>query len=125
MHFAARGPFRSNPRIGRAEHTGLHTRSLISMRTYFSTVANAMMAFCAALGLYGWRGGDKSSDAAAATVRLARVAVAQRGDISRVLTLAGQFQPYQVVDVHPKVSGYMRKINVDIGDIVKQGQTVA
>ena len=53
------------------------------------------------------------------------MAIAQRGDISHVLTLAGQFQPYQVVDVHPKVSGYMKQINVDIGDIVKQGQTLA
>lgn len=42
-----------------------------------------------------------------------------------MLTLAGQFQPYQMVDVHPKVSGYMKKINVDIGDVVKQGQTLA
>jgi RND family efflux transporter MFP subunit len=42
-----------------------------------------------------------------------------------MLTLAGQFQPYQMVDVHPKVSGYMRRINVDIGDIVRQGQTLA
>ncbi len=66
-----------------------------------------------------------TSDAKAATVPAARVAVAQRGDISHVLTLAGQFQPYQVVDVHPKVSGYMKQINVDIGDIVKQGQTLA
>lgn len=55
----------------------------------------------------------------------ARVAVAQRGDIAHVLTLAGQFQPYQVVDVHPKVSGYMKRINVDIGDIVHQGETLA
>ena len=39
--------------------------------------------------------------------------------------LAGQFQPYQVVDVHPKVSGFMAQINVDIGDIVHQGQTLA
>jgi len=66
-----------------------------------------------------------TSDARAATVPAARVAVAQRGDISHVLTLAGQFQPYQVVDVHPKVSGYMKQINVDIGDIVRQGQTLA
>jgi RND family efflux transporter MFP subunit len=42
-----------------------------------------------------------------------------------MLTLAGQFQPYQVVDVHPKVSGYMKRINVDIGDIVHQGETLA
>ena len=53
------------------------------------------------------------------------MATAQRGDISQVLTLAGQFQPYQVVDVHPKISGYMKHINVDIGDVVHQGETLA
>jgi RND family efflux transporter MFP subunit len=42
-----------------------------------------------------------------------------------VLTLAGQFQPYQVVDVHPKVSGFIRHIYVDIGDRVHQGETLA
>jgi multidrug efflux pump subunit AcrA (membrane-fusion protein) len=61
----------------------------------------------------------------AAALPSAKVATAQRGDISHVLTLAGQFQPYQVVDVHPKVSGYMSRINVDIGDIVHEGQTLA
>jgi RND family efflux transporter MFP subunit len=68
---------------------------------------------------------EDSGDARAASIPAARVTIAQRGDISHVLTLAGQFQPYQMVDVHPKVSGYMREINVDIGDIVKQGQTLA
>jgi RND family efflux transporter MFP subunit len=68
---------------------------------------------------------DDTGNARAASVPAAQVAVAQRGDISHLLTLAGQFQPYQMVDVHPKVSGYMREINVDIGDIVKQGQTLA
>lgn len=68
---------------------------------------------------------DTNSTATAATLPTARVAAAQRGDISHVLTLAGQFQPYQMVDVHPKVSGYMKKINVDIGDIVHRGETIA
>ena len=66
-----------------------------------------------------------TADSKAVTVPSAKVATAQRGDISHVLTLAGQFQPYQVVDVHPKVSGYMKRINVDIGDIVHQGETLA
>ena len=66
-----------------------------------------------------------ASGSAAAIVPSARVATAQRGDIDHVLTLAGQFQPYQAVDVHPKVSGYMKKINVDIGDVVRQGETLA
>jgi RND family efflux transporter MFP subunit len=55
----------------------------------------------------------------------AQVAVVQRGNIAQVLTLAGQFQPYQVVDVHPKVSGFIRHIYVDIGDRVHHGETLA
>lgn len=55
----------------------------------------------------------------------AQVAKVQRGNIAQVLTLAGQFQPYQVVDVHPKVAGFIRHIYVDIGDRVHQGQTLA
>ena len=81
--------------------------------------------FCAALVFSGCHASKGNSDADAANVPSARVAAAQRGNISRVLTLAGQFQPYQVVDVHPKVSGYMAHINVDIGDVVHQGQTLA
>jgi RND family efflux transporter MFP subunit len=61
---------------------------------------------------------DEETDPAAA------VSVVQRGSISHVLSLAGQFQPYQVVDVHAKVSGYLRHIYVDIGDKVHAGQTL-
>lgn len=77
------------------------------------------------MGVTACRIHDGSTDAKAAVLPSARVIAAQRGDISRLLTLAGQFQPFQAVDVHPKVSGYMRHINVDIGDIVHQGQTIA
>jgi RND family efflux transporter MFP subunit len=55
----------------------------------------------------------------------AQVAVVKRGNIVQVLSLAGQFQPYQVVDVHPKVSGFIRHIYVDIGDRVHEGETLA
>jgi RND family efflux transporter MFP subunit len=95
------------------------------MHKFASMVLAVLAVGCAAPGLSGCRDGKENSDVAAANVPSARVAAAQRGDISRVLTLAGQFQPYQVVDVHPKVSGYMGRINVDIGDIVHQGETLA
>ena len=58
-------------------------------------------------------------------LRTVAVTAAQRGNISHVLSVAGQFQPYQVVDVHAKVSGYVRKIFVDIGDRVHAGETLA
>jgi RND family efflux transporter MFP subunit len=93
------------------------------MRKTLLLFALVMAVSCAVLSAISCRSGG--SDANAAVIPSARVAQAQRGDISRVLTLAGQFQPYQVVDVHPKVSGYMKKINVDIGDVVHEGQTLA
>jgi RND family efflux transporter MFP subunit len=55
----------------------------------------------------------------------AAVAIVQSGDISQTLSLAGQFEPFQVVEVHAKVSGYIRHIYVDIGDRVHAGQTLA
>ena len=85
----------------------------------------AVSSLVVALSLCACRPGEGNSDASAATTPSARVATAQRGAISRVLTLAGQFQSFQVVDVHPKVSGYMARINVDIGDVVRKGQTLA
>src|SRR5271154_5105650 len=55
----------------------------------------------------------------------AAVARVERHTLSNALTLAGEFKPYQDVDVHAKVAGYIRKIYVDVGDHVKEGQTLA
>ena len=77
------------------------------------------------MSVLGCSSSTKISTARAAEIPSAQVAPVQRGDISHVLRVAGQFQPYQVVDVHPKVSGYMERINVDIGDVVHKGQTLA
>ena len=43
----------------------------------------------------------------------------------REVVLAGEFRPYQSVDLHAKVAGYIRTITVDIGDRVKAGQLIA
>lgn len=61
----------------------------------------------------------------AAEIPSATVAAVKQGSIVHTLNLAGQFQPYQVIDVHAKVSGYIRHIYVDIGDKVRQGQILA
>ncbi len=49
----------------------------------------------------------------------------QSGSVANQLTVAGVFQAFQEVDIHGKVSGYIRHIYVDIGDRVRQGQTLA
>lgn len=46
-------------------------------------------------------------------------------DLSQGLKLAAEFRPFQETDLHAKVAGYLKKINVDVGDRVQQGQVIA
>src|SRR5271165_3161281 len=55
----------------------------------------------------------------------AAVAPVRRETIANSLSIAGQFIPYQNVELHAKVAGYIRNIYVDIGDHVHQGQVLA
>jgi len=61
-------------------------------------------------------------EASALTVAVAPVT---RQDLSRTLELAAEFRPYQEVDLHAKVAGYVKRIYVDVGDHVKAGQRIA
>ncbi len=95
------------------------------MRKRLWIIVSACIAVFA-VSVLVWRGHHHTPTVEAAPgPPAAEVAVVQRGDIAQVLTVAGQFQPYQVVDVHPKVSGFIRRIYVDIGDRVREGQTLA
>lgn len=67
----------------------------------------------------------KTEVVAAKTVPTVATAVATRSDLASKLTLTGEFEPYQEVDVMAKVSGYLREIKVDIGDRVRAGQLLA
>jgi RND family efflux transporter MFP subunit len=67
----------------------------------------------------------KASNAAVDSLKVAAVVVIQRRPIEDVLTLSGEFRPYQQVDVHAKVAGYIKRIYVDVGDHVKVGQVLA
>jgi RND family efflux transporter MFP subunit len=59
--------------------------------------------------------------------RALTVAVAKTGtrDLSRSVVLTADFKPFQEVELMAKVSGYVKSINVDVGDRVKQGQLIA
>jgi RND family efflux transporter MFP subunit len=63
-----------------------------------------------------------ASDSNAAPAAVAHV---ERHTIANTLTISGEFKPFQDVDVHAKVAGYIKVINVDVGDHVKEGQTLA
>jgi RND family efflux transporter MFP subunit len=67
----------------------------------------------------------KGKQPPSAPLPTALVSPAMRDNLASTLTVAGQFQPYQEVELHAKVSGYIRRINVDIGDHVHSGEVIA
>ncbi len=48
-----------------------------------------------------------------------------RENLSHSLALTAEFTPYQEVDLMSKVAGFVKQINVDIGDRVRTGQVLA
>jgi len=52
-------------------------------------------------------------------------AKASRQNLSRSVVLTAEFTPFQEVDVMAKVAGYVKAIRVDVGDHVRQGQSLA
>ena len=80
-------------------------------------------------GAWRWFGhsteADDADHASASDAVIAAVVKVQRGPMDNTLTIAGEFKPFQDVDVHAKVAGYIQEIYVDVGDHVKQGQTLA
>jgi len=71
--------------------------------------------------------GDESAtggEGADAGVPAAVTRVARR-DLGSALAISGAFKPFQDVDIHAKVAGYIRAIYVDVGTHVKTGQTLA
>jgi RND family efflux transporter MFP subunit len=70
-------------------------------------------------------GKSANAEKSEASLRPVAVALARESPISDMITLSGEFRPFQEVDVHAKVAGYIRRIYVDIGDHVKTGQTLA
>jgi RND family efflux transporter MFP subunit len=72
----------------------------------------------------GHSGGPSTTVSADAAPRAAVVKV-RRAPLSNTLSIAGEFLPYQEVELHAKVAGYIRNINVDIGDHVRRGQVLA
>jgi RND family efflux transporter MFP subunit len=85
------------------------------------------------IGILSWRwfghaptaADDPNHPLRSSAESVAAVARAERHNVGTTLTIAGEFKPFQDVDVHAKVAGYIKVIYVDVGDHVKQGQTLA
>jgi len=54
-----------------------------------------------------------------------KIASVERGDLAKVVVATGKIQPLSKVEIKSKASGIVKKLFVDYGDQVKQGQILA
>jgi RND family efflux transporter MFP subunit len=74
--------------------------------------------------------GSSCSSSQAAGVRTAdppsvAVVKAVTGNLAQTLAVAAEFRPFQEIDIHAKVAGYLKSISVDVGDRVRVGERLA
>lgn len=73
------------------------------------------------------KAGQPSGKEAPGAEKPVAVAVAKvvRESLSQSLSLAAEFRPFNEVDIHAKVAGYLKEVRFDVGDRVRQGQLIA
>ena len=84
-------------------------------------IAFGVLLVLAGAGYGGWQAFAKRSDASAGQP----TAVVQRGDLEDTVSATGTLQPRDYVDVGTQVSGQLKKLHVEIGDLVKKGDLLA
>ncbi len=72
----------------------------------------------AALGLVAAKRGGKEIDPS-------RLATVEKGDLARSVVATGKIQPLAKVEIKSKASGIVKRLFVDYGDHVKEGQVLA
>src|ERR1700682_641326 len=69
--------------------------------------------------------GVKAALTPSRTIDPSKLATVERGDLARVVVATGKIQPLSKVEIKSKASGIVKKLYVDYGDHVKQGQLLA
>jgi membrane fusion protein (multidrug efflux system) len=97
-----------------------NTKILLSARVcIFSLVMSAATASCKSGDSQQHEEKQQTQQAADAAVE---VVSAQKGKLSSSLQLPGELIPYQQVEIYAKEASFVRKVLVDVGSEVKQGQ---
>ena len=97
--------------------TDHHTRGPRALAAVLTAAALAAAAACSR--------SQAATPVARADRPVVAVARAARADLNDTLTLAAEFRPFQEIDVHAKVAGFLKQITVDVGDRVRAGQLLA
>jgi membrane fusion protein, multidrug efflux system len=84
---------------------------------FTSVLASAMMSSCKSEDKPG-----QETEAAIAEAPATEVFELQKGRLSSSLQIPGELIPYQEVDLYAKENSFVKKLYVDIGSEVKEGQ---
>lgn len=102
------------------------TQELKTRRTCSSIARSALgLAVVAAAFSCGCTNPTKADAGGMATIPHAAVVRVVRRNLSSQLQIASEFLPYQEIDVYAKVSGYVKKLYIDWGTHVREGQLLA
>lgn len=85
------------------------------------TLLAVLIVLVLAAGYWGWQKfyGTKN------VLETYQVAEVQRGDIQDLVTATGTVQPLEYVDVGAQVSGQLKKLHIEVGSVVKEGDLLA
>src|ERR1051326_6469687 len=111
-------------KAGRSSTVNSHSRGEMNRKQKFLTFAAAAVVACI-LAVWWFSAKPAKASLEEDRPRVAAVVMVKKRPIVNSTTLSGAFTPYQQVDVHAKVAGYIQKIFVDVGDHVKAGQVLA
>ena len=89
---------------------------------FVAAIATALLLFAASCSKPGSAEPKSSVSDPLPVIAVQR---AELNNLSHNLALTAEFTPYQEVDVMSKVAGFIKQINVDIGDRVHKGQMLA
>ena len=99
--------------------------SALKARLGLGITAVAIATIVAIVGARAWRHPANASVPDTVIVPTVPVAKAQRETLSKEISIPAEFRAYTDVEVHAKVSGFVKTMKVDIGDRVRPGQLLA
>jgi multidrug efflux pump subunit AcrA (membrane-fusion protein) len=110
--------------VSEDQHSNLSSKT---SKKYWKWILLSILICIGALALYrGWGATQKKAGKRSLQTEIpVQVSPVVRKNLSYSLFATGDITPLMQVDLFPKVSGYLEKIHVNLGDSVRQGQGVA